>query len=539
MLENNQKKIEEYVNDKLGLFVAGCNISFNTVESFHFIQLVKVLCKVNFSYKPPCRRTLATTIIPRIHEKIEKRRKRLIKNTDAVLLCDGWKNKSAKRKMLVFTLRNEFTPQIFLTSKDVSLEREFGENLRDNIDEAVKYAKEKYNTNVYSIVTDNDNKIKKGGRITRSELWQSTCNSHSGSLTIKSLYHKDANLKKFREIFKVFAEPKFSTLLCKMGGTKLLNYPDTRFNFIRDSYVSLLRNIKILREICNFHEVPKSVKDCIQSDIFVREIQAAVEKITPLCKLINDCQDPKKNVADAVQHWLTLQNVEFNNAQWIQNRIKNAVHPVGFAANLLHHKYKGSLLSNTQKKIALEFLNQKMTADEKREKELFDIDNRFHLFVKASLDPLAFYGCLRNFYPSFANFATKLFLIPASTALIEGLFSTWTYVHSPTRNRLAEKTSIMLLDIYYSLNYEKYKLRKKKAHHVEIHSPAFVYPIRNVDINIDIDMDHDENNDDVDEVRMEWEELECDELDRDELECDELEYDELEYDESESMDSDI
>lgn len=67
--------------------------------------------------------------------------------------------------------------------------------------------------------------------------------------------------------------------------------------------------------------------------------------------------------------------------------------------------------------------------------------------------------------------------ISASTALLEGLFSQWTYVHNVYRNRLGDQKSSNLLDIYHSLRFlniqasvsdRKSKHRKCKRKHVTI-----------------------------------------------------------------------
>lgn len=353
--DNDQEKIKEYIRDKVGLFFFSCNISFVTVEKFHFQQFVKALCKINFDFKLPSRHMLSTTILDRIFCKIDVKRKELILDSDAVLLCDGWKNKSSNRKLLVFSLRNELTPQTFLTAKDMTIQKEYAENYKVNIEEAINYAKEKYNTNVYSVVTDNDAKTKKGVHLVKN-VWQSTCHSHSGNCAIKGLYKNEENLKKFREIYAVFNESKYSSLICKMGGLKLKNYPDTRFCYIRDSFVSLLRNIEIIREIARLHNIPTPVNDYIADDDFIRQLMESVKELTPVCKLINFCQNPKKNVADAVHQWFKLRSEEgLENAQWLKDRIKTAVHPVAFAAYVLHHKYKEEFMDEEQKKSARSF----------------------------------------------------------------------------------------------------------------------------------------------------------------------------------------
>ena len=74
----------------------------------------------------------------------------------------------------------------------------------------------------------------KAGRLAQTanlqSLWQSTCSSQGGNLLIKSL---DEDLyKEVREIISLFNTPKHESLLLRLGGTKLKNFPDTRFCYI-------------------------------------------------------------------------------------------------------------------------------------------------------------------------------------------------------------------------------------------------------------------------------------------------------------------
>lgn len=106
---------------------------------------------------------------------------------------------SINRKFLVFTIRNIYTPQLFLTFNNTSIEKEDGESLAENINNAIKYAKDVYGTNVFAIVTDNDSKIVCGSRLANSydgrPLIQSTCSSHSGNLLIKNFVQENITKK--------------------------------------------------------------------------------------------------------------------------------------------------------------------------------------------------------------------------------------------------------------------------------------------------------------------------------------------------------
>lgn len=113
----------------------------------------------------------------------------------------------------------------------------------------------KNNINVFAIITDNDTKIVCGARradsVDEEKLWQTTCNSHSSNLYVKTLidYSDSVIIKQVWKVINAFSTPKTEALLIHEGGKKLKNYPDTRFYFFRDTCVSMLQNLDILRKI--------------------------------------------------------------------------------------------------------------------------------------------------------------------------------------------------------------------------------------------------------------------------------------------------
>lgn len=97
--------------------------------------------------------------MPAIQTELESTKKKLLQDTDSCMIVDGWSNKSSKKKLLVFTVRNIRAHQLFLCSHDISLERDDSVNLKENIQKAALFAKNKFETNVVSIINDNDAKI--------------------------------------------------------------------------------------------------------------------------------------------------------------------------------------------------------------------------------------------------------------------------------------------------------------------------------------------------------------------------------------------
>ena len=483
-INNYDIETQKYLVDKkLAMFFFNCSIPFKVVENKYFLDLVDSLCALKFKYKPPCRQTLGDGILNEVHKDIECEKKELLKGTDSVLLVDGWRNKNVNRKFLVFSLRNSDVNQAYLTFNDTSLEREDGQSLAENIERAIELAKVKYETNVYAIVSDNDSKIVCGSRLAQTssgdKLLQSTCSSHSANLLMKSFVDDDF-IDKLRNIIHAFREPKTSSLLHRLRGTSLKNFPDTRFCYVRDTCVSVVQNLPKLREIFLIEDVESldKIADDIFSTEFENKLQDIIKNLDPICKLINKCQDPYFNIADSTEAWLSLKLPTHEFDELIRIRIKKAIWPVAYAANFLHHKYQGKLLDENQKNIVNSFFQEHLDQQSFQDLQLF-ITQRADLSRSAEkcISPIAFWRLLRFRYPNLVNFAIKLMQIPASTALLEGLFSQWTYVHNVYRNRLLNEKSSYLLDIYHSLRYlnirtrvsnQKSKNKKSKRKHVRI-----------------------------------------------------------------------
>ena len=349
-----------------------------------------------------------------LHMDIIENKKKLLQGTDSILLVDGWRNKSANRKYLVFTVRNINTPQTFLTFYDTSIETEDGENLALNINEAIRTAKEVYDTNIYAIITDNDRKIVNAGKLATTvddqELLSSTCSSHSGNLLIKSFIN-DEVLTKIREIVNTFREPKFESLLIRSGGTKLKNFPDTRFCYYRDTCQSIIKNLPILRQLSLIEDLFLSaniVENVLDAD-FESALTESINYLDPICKLINKCQDSICNVADATELWLSLELPTDRYREIINQRIKKAIWSIGYASNLLNHKY--NITKNNFSDAA------------KREFEVFlETRDNFNIYSENCQDPIAFWKLVGWKLPNLSKVVIRLMIMPASTALIESFF---------------------------------------------------------------------------------------------------------------------
>lgn len=146
--QNESHKIDEL----LGEFVYGCNISFRACDSKYFKDFVSALRP---SYQIPNRRRLAGSLLDKAHDKIEKSKSKTIAKMDkqATLLIDGWENSAANKHNVVVMLATANDEKVMLESFDTSAERDTAKNLVEIVKKSVDLAKQRYEAEVYACVT--------------------------------------------------------------------------------------------------------------------------------------------------------------------------------------------------------------------------------------------------------------------------------------------------------------------------------------------------------------------------------------------------
>ncbi|OXU16336.1 hypothetical protein TSAR_010447 [Trichomalopsis sarcophagae] len=97
------------------------------------------------------------------------------------------------------------------------------------------------------------NKSRRAKGIDQQKLWQSTCSSHNANLLIKS--------------------------------------------FVDNSFTVKLQDVNINEDVF----------ETVFYGNFETELNNTIQNLTPICKLINKCQDMSYNVADATELWLSLE----------------------------------------------------------------------------------------------------------------------------------------------------------------------------------------------------------------------------------------
>eukprot|EP00102_Acyrthosiphon_pisum_P013165 XP_008182630.2 PREDICTED: uncharacterized protein LOC100570070 isoform X2 [Acyrthosiphon pisum] len=286
-------------NIMLAKLFFGCNIPFSVVDSMHFKNFCKALRP---SYKPPSRKVLSGRLLNDVHSKLcENKKFRL----SSALLIDGWKNENANTKNVACMLHAATGETLFLESFDFTGISETGTELAKIVEVCVTLAKEKYNTEIYAVITDNAANMMKMGRL--ASIWHLTCNSHTGNLLAKDLVASRIS-SQVKQVLKEFHGPDLEKELVKNGGFRIQLPCDTRWCSYRDSFVNLQKNLPAMKKILvdGDYKIDNSIKQLLIDEIFIKNVSDSVILFDPICQLINKCQSSTTNIADAAELWLTL-----------------------------------------------------------------------------------------------------------------------------------------------------------------------------------------------------------------------------------------
>lgn len=204
------------------VFIAG-NLSFNLVDTEHFRKFVNLL---DPSYKVPTRQTLSTTIVNTVHAKVSSVLKASTRSNKGTLMIDGWKNSSNNTKTVTAVLKPNFEREIFLKSFDFSSKPEDTKNLLEIVSESSDIARELYDVEIVSYVSDNAANMLKTGR--ESRLISYGCKAHTGNLYLNDIFDKQLYAE-VHGIMVGFRNVQLQSHIKDGGGKSIYLAGDTRW----------------------------------------------------------------------------------------------------------------------------------------------------------------------------------------------------------------------------------------------------------------------------------------------------------------------
>jgi hAT family C-terminal dimerisation region len=234
----------------------------------------------------------------------------------------------------------------------------------------------------------------------------------------------------------------------------MITAADTRWCSYRDAGLRFFSNLSFMKRVAAESEtsVKPRIVNLLYDENFIEDVDSFIKTSDPVCQLVNQCQRKDCSIADSTELWLKL-TVPRNFQNKLDARKKMVLNKYALAANFLHPTYNGKLQTDEQKEIVDEFFLDELPNDGlddlaafKQKAELFRT-----LFERNLTNPFTFWAMAANKFPFLAELARKLLKIPASSAQLERLFSTFSFVHSKRRNRLTGDRSKKLVFLYHTL----------------------------------------------------------------------------------------
>lgn len=458
----------------LAEFFFGCNVPFQAVESKYFRNFIQALRP---AYAIPSRKKLSNNLLEKVHAKCERQNGEFIAvmKKRATLLVDGWTNSNANRHCFVALLATADDQKVFLESYDISEIGERSEILKKIVGEAVVLAKDRYDCDVYAVVSDNAPNMTCMGAQIQSELMYTTCDSHTGNLLAKDVVTEkkyQTIMNKVMKVQKNFRLPGLESQLTKIGGKKPVLYSLIRFASTRGAVESFLHNLPFMKKVSANDDVEETDNAIESPEIktpdpvvtqllfnvqFIDSVKHLYLMLNPIAKLINICQQGNASNADSIEEWLDLLSTGPAELKVLaEKRItkSNVFNDITLSANFFHPTYRGNKLNESQRQKVNDFVFEMLDSKGLESFRSFSSDEGTFSALKrkgiTSTETYWYYAAKRG-HTELADLATKLLKIPASTCQLERLFSNWSFIHNELRNRLTPDHSKKLLNIYFTL----------------------------------------------------------------------------------------
>lgn len=385
---------------------------------------------------------------------------------------DGWKNSNNGTRNFgtILKILEDKGKTIVLDSIDFTTQQETIVNLIDaTINRLVPLASEKYNVDIIAILTDNAANVT--GLREAMNFVNYSCLSHCGNLLMKDYAERDdikQILAKVHIVQTTFKKTALEALIKGKGGKAVYLKGNTRWKYQVSELENYLHNLPYLREIVNdihiqrvsLFNVIDEIKETIRDNSFVHEIENILTILKPIAKFIDYTQRDTTTLAKGVQKYF-----EYDMNFFPENQVareKQFFSKAGIVANILHPKFKGRNIMeryNAKYNYHKEHIKRQLTSEEEKQafEDYFNDSNTFneHDIISSKEDPANYWSLVADYHPQLAEVALLYARLPASTAELERLFSSWSYVHNKTRNRLTPERSFDMIFCYHCSRINK------------------------------------------------------------------------------------
>lgn len=458
VVKTNLKEKNE-LDEAVAKFFYSCNIPFLVSENPSFVKMINLLRP---GYKPPKRKQLAGELLDKIHNQLQMEMEKKISGKKVSLLQDGWSN--IHNEPVIANCIHTGTECMFYDSVNAGSEKKTANFCADVAKKAITEIERKYDCQVTSLVTDNENKMELMRTLIHEEMPSVStygCSAHYLNLLGQKIT-PDSVMKHVVSVQKYFRNHH-------RPGAWLKEYPKsvkpqipcyTRWNSQADCLESFVKNRPYYLQILDEHEddIDKAIIQIINNQMIFKEVKHLLLQTKPIAIALDLVQKENCTIADACDIWIDLtkeDNLMNTHEKEVTNRFKQAITDYHLLAYMLHPKYLGTKLSCAQEENA-----RKLLADINPDflPYVIALQNKSAPFPETYLSDLvltttpattwwsSFKKCAID--ENFTSLACSLMAMPASSAGIERIFSNFSFVHNKLRNCLGLETASKLVFCY-------------------------------------------------------------------------------------------
>ncbi|XP_034231399.1 LOW QUALITY PROTEIN: uncharacterized protein LOC117639638 [Thrips palmi] len=513
------------------------SVPFNIFENVYWKHALNLLRP---SYKPPSRHQIGTPLLNQEYDDVMvSAKKNKIKAAPCIaIISDGWTNN--RNESLINFLLTTPLPVFFKSitpGKDKETASYIGKEIINVIDEVVSDGTDV--KLIFIVITDNAANMRAAWDIVREKYPHIVCigcPAHMLNLLLGDIMKVDSlkelrcNVKKVIKQFKNHHVPGafFKAEQKVRYGNKAVTLklpPKTRWFFFVISLYSLISNKAALQSTVIEEELAidsnvrelvldnagfwVSVTDCYNLLVPIAKAISHVESDTAL---LSDLPFLTKKVSHDIEEVLATFSLLTSEEKTVVNsavvdRMYKCCFNVHFAANLLHPMRMGKDLDQTEKQDAIRFISEQCIHLELNKGEVlgnlaafrtktgsFGDENIWE--AAAHTTPATWWGGFCTEQPLFP-IAARVFNVPITSAPCERNWSTFSSVHTKTKNRILNERAQKQVAIKSNMRFSSNGIHeppKKKAKN----------PFGTYDVNSNI-----ENVDDV----VEWDESELNDSD--------------------------
>jgi hypothetical protein len=446
---------------EIAKFFFACNIPFNVVQH---PQWKRVCSKMRPGYDPPTRKQLAETLLDKVHGELKEDMKEALSGKTATLINDGWSN--IHNEPVIASCLQVEKDVYFLDCHDTGSMTKSAENCKELTEESIKKAKEEFDCNVESVVTDNAKameKMRNELRLANPGIFVYGCSAHWLQLLGKDC-STPAITKHIILVQKFFRNHhKPQAWLSEKGGKKPILPGDTRWNSELDCIQNFLSNRchyqKIIQDYDKEYSFDQVVVDKVNAYALCKNAMNMVEQLKPIASALDKCQSDGTSLADACDIWLDLLSNPYlePHKKAVEKRFKDAIVPEHLAAYMLQLKYRGEKLTDKQsEKVSVWLVEQDpsfISTFISFQAKAAPFPRTYFTEAATSIPPQTWWQGLVAFgiNSDFVKLAVRLVTSPASSASIERIFSTFSLIQTKIRNRLGVERHGKLVFCYRML----------------------------------------------------------------------------------------